>query len=141
MYKTLWNDEHHIHMVTQLLKDSLYKINENGELEEKEKDGWKQRLWFWQDVKSYWEYESGDMIVVETYTNCEEAELFCNGRSICIATLSDNEDHILKWFLPYEKGELKVIGRNQGTYSVQDCMLTPGKFSALHMRSDKLGKH
>jgi len=138
MYKTLWNEEPHIHMETQLLKDSLYKINEYGELEEKEKDGWKQRLWFWQDVNPYWEYESGDMVVVEAYTNCEKAELFCNGRSIGIAALTENEDHILKWLLPYEKGELKVVGINQGIYLAKDYMVTPGKFSAIHMRTDKL---
>ena len=34
--------------------------------------------------------------------------------------------------------ELKVVGINQGIYSTEDNMLTPGKFSAIHMRTDKL---
>ena len=60
------------------------------------------------------------------------------GEDNCVAVKVDRTSVITSYSIHYTK---LYDGRNQGTYSVQDCMLTPGKFSALHMRSDKLGKH
>jgi hypothetical protein len=47
--------------------------------------------------------------VVEVYTNQAEVELFLNGKSQGVQRLVNNDDHILKWLVAYEPGELKAI--------------------------------
>lgn len=137
MFKSLWNKEPHIHCETQELEKSLYQMDQDGRLVEKIKDGWKRRLWQWQDVNPYWCYEEGQLIVVEAYTNCEEAELFVNENSLGVRKMEDCEDHILKWVVPYQPGEIKVVGKSHGKVMAKDCLRTPEKFRKLLIKTDK----
>jgi len=54
-----------------------------------------------------------DTASVAIYSNCEEVELYLNGRSLGKQTVP--ADHAANtWDIPYEKGTLKVIGRKGG---------------------------
>lgn len=141
MFKALWNEEPHIHMETQRLEDSLYEMDADGVLVEKVKDNWKHMLWLWQDVNPYWAYREGEKIVIEAYTNCECAELFCNDKSYGIQYLKDHADHILKWVIPYETGQIKVKGIENQKYVVEDELVTPSDFEALSLEADKNELH
>jgi hypothetical protein len=120
-YETLWVATPKVYMVTTPASESEFSF--------KKKEGWKfemqltpppvwkmLRKWEWYKVNPKWKYKSNEAIVVQTYTNCEEAELFLNGKSLGKQKLSDviETDHILKWLVPYSDGELKVIGYNKG---------------------------
>mgnify|MGYP000326250021 CR=1 FL=1 len=46
------------------------------------------------DVNSHWNYQKGDSVIVEIYSNCDEVELFVNGKSMGKKYIDDFEDHI-----------------------------------------------
>ena len=95
MFKTLWQDEPHLHIATKLLEKSPYRLNEQGAIVEETPDGWRQRLWGWQAVNEHWCYKPDTPIAVEVYANCDEVELFLNGRSLGKQVLSKHEDRNL----------------------------------------------
>lgn len=123
MMKSLWNDNPNIKMYTQTLENSLYSLNSNNELEDKEKDGWQKRLWRWHKVNDFWNYNNGDKMVVEIYSNCDKIELFLNSKSLGVKHLSDFDDRIFKWCLDYEDGALTAVGYKDGK-SVSDELVT-----------------
>ncbi|WP_298319459.1 sugar-binding domain-containing protein [uncultured Aquimarina sp.] len=120
-YETLWTEKPKIYMVTTPADKSEFSYSE--------KEGWKfemqlspppvwnmLRKWEWYKVHPKWKYKNNEQIIVQTYTNCEEAELFLNGASLGKQKIADviETDHILKWLVPYKEGELKVVGYNKG---------------------------
>jgi beta-galactosidase len=118
MMKSIWSEEPHVYMTTADLDDSIYRVEDNQVVEETEGQ-WKWRNWGWHDVNTHWNYSPGQDIVVEVYTNQAEVELFLNGKSQGVQRLVNNDDHILKWAVAYEPGELKatsvVTGVDAGT--------------------------
>ncbi|QVY66267.1 sugar-binding domain-containing protein [Polaribacter sp. Q13] len=143
-FECLWKTDPKIYMVTTPASESEYSYTE--------KDGWKfdmqysappvwkkLRLWEWYKVNEHWNYNAGEKIVVQTYTNCEEAELFLNGKSLgkqALADVSEN-DNILKWLVPHQKGELKVIGYNNGKVADEYILASTGKLTRIELESDK----
>ncbi|MBR2042967.1 MAG: DUF4982 domain-containing protein [Clostridia bacterium] len=74
----------------------------------------------------------GEEIKVVAYTNCDEAELFLNGKSIGrnrIEKFGHGE-----WLVPFEKGEIKVLGYINGQRVAEDKNITSGKSYALKLR-------
>ena len=114
MMKTLWTDEPHIHIATQTIEKSLNKIDINGTIVAKNPEKWKHALWEWQDVNTHWNYKTNEMISVEIYSNCDEIELFLNEKSLGKKKLSDFEDHIYKWGVPFLEGQLIAKGIKNG---------------------------
>ena len=141
MYKSLWNPEPHIALFTQTEEKSLFKSASESRsdcftAEEKEPGAWKQRLWFWQEVNSHWNYDPGESVVAESYSNCPEAELFINGRSLGRQQLSAHEDRIYKWVLIFEAGELRVVGYPEESSPVSEILTTAGSAVQLRLESD-----
>ncbi|MEH0152634.1 sugar-binding domain-containing protein [Limibacter armeniacum] len=119
MIKTLWTDKPHTFIATQQLEKSINKIDPaTGKLVAKKPDAWKQALWNWHKVNNHWNYPEGQMISVEIYSNCDEIELFLNDRSLGKRTLDEFEDHIYKWGVAFETGELKAVGTKDGETQV-----------------------
>jgi beta-galactosidase len=63
---------------------------------------------------------------VEAYTNCDEVELFLNGRSLG-KQLKHPDASPLLWDVPYEPGSLKAVASNQGRQASVDELRTAGK--------------
>ncbi|WP_246041067.1 glycoside hydrolase family 2 TIM barrel-domain containing protein [Flavivirga rizhaonensis] len=136
MMKTLWNDEPHIHIATQNIDKSINKINNNGEIVAKNPEKWKKALWSWQDVNEHWNYKKDDMISVEIYSNCEEIELFLNEKSLGKKKLSDFEDHIYKWGVPFADGKLIAKGIKNGK-EVTSEINTARKSTKIQLTSEE----
>ncbi len=135
MMKTLWSNEPHIHIATQTIAKSLNKIDESGNIVAKNPEAWKHALWEWQDVNDYWNYEDGEMVSVEIYSNCDEIELFLNNKSLGKKKLVDFEDHIYKWGVPYAKGKLVAKGV-KGDEVVEEYVVTDSKAVAIETQVD-----
>ncbi|MBI9057114.1 MAG: DUF4982 domain-containing protein [Labilibaculum sp.] len=135
MFKALWNDEPHVYIATQLLSKSPYKWDaKQNLLVEKEKDWASHQKWGWQDMNEHWNYSHGDSIAVEVYTNQEKIELFLNDKSVGIQSLLDNEDHIVKFILPYQEGKLTAKAVDgQATY----CLQTAKEVQSLSLVADQ----
>ena len=120
MMKTLWSNEPHIYFATQKIEKSLNKIDANGKIAPKDPEKWKRQLWEWYDINEHWNYEEGEIISVELYSNCEEIELFLNDKSLGVKKLVDFDDHIYKWGVPFVDGKLIAKGNKDGKEVVSE---------------------
>ncbi len=87
---------------------------------------------FWTDepmahIVPHWNFcgMEGQDILVTVYTNCDELELYLNGRSL-------GKNQIEKyghgeWVVPYESGRLSVVGYINGEAVCEDVRQTTGK--------------
>ena len=136
MMKTLWNDEPHIHIATQNIEKSLNKIDQKGNIVAKDSEQWKQALWVWQDVNEHWNYNKNEMISVEIYSNCDAIELFLNDKSLGRKKLSDFEDHIYKWGVPFADGKLVAKGIKDGK-KITSEIITAKKATQIQLLSEE----
>lgn len=140
MMKSLWNDEPHIHIATQNIEKSLNKIDANGNIVAKNPEKWKHALWEWQDVNEHWNYNTNEMISVEIYSNCDEIELFLNEKSLGRKKLSDFEDHIYKWGVPFADGNLVAKGVKDGK-EITSEIITARKATQIQLTSEEKSIH
>ncbi|WP_298537524.1 sugar-binding domain-containing protein [uncultured Algibacter sp.] len=143
-FECLWNNKPKVYMVTTPAKESEYSYkDENWEfnMELTPPPVWKMlRKWEWYKVYPKWKYTENENIIVQTYTNCEAAELFLNGTSLGRQKLANfsETDNIIKWLVPYTKGELKVIGYNGGIKADEYVLNTnKTKIAKINLESSK----
>ena len=79
-----------------------------------------------------WNHKTGDVVKVVANSNCEEVELFLNGRSLGRKTM-EYLGH-LEWEVSYEPGELKAIGYRRGIPVMTDVRRTPGPTAEIRLR-------
>ncbi|SHH84591.1 sugar-binding domain-containing protein [Clostridium grantii] len=136
MMKTLWQDEPHVYLTSQNIEESIYEIDESKEVVDKDKDGWKKRLWAWHNMNRHWNYDNEKQIVVEVYSNCPMVELLLNGKSMGKKYLKDFEDRIYKWVVPFNKGTITARGSMNGEIVI-DEIVTSGKPAGILLTIDK----
>ena len=76
-----------------------------------------------------WQGKEGSIIKVMSMTNCEEAELFVNGKSKGKKPIDKLKQAI--WNVPFESGELKLVGYNGNKVAAVDVKNTSGEASDL----------
>ncbi len=81
-----------------------------------------------------WLNKVGDSIQVHCYTNCEEVELFLNGKSIGKKNAVRFEKLI--WELVYQPGKLEAIGYKAGKAVTKDIVETTEIPSQISLNSD-----
>ncbi len=138
MMKSLWVDEPMIAIYSLPADKSNYVVGSDGSTFEdrNKRQPWNQRLWNWEDMDSHWNYTEGDDIVVELYSNCDEIELFQNGKSLGKKRLEDFEDHIYKWAVEFKGGSLVAKGV-KGSERVESLVSTADDSYAIRIESDK----
>ncbi len=82
----------------------------------------------------YWDFNEGQLIDVVAYTNLKEAELFVNGKSCGKKT---PDEYTVTWQIPYEKGEIKVIGTAEDGSTYEDIKHSFGDSARLVLSCDK----
>jgi len=133
-FKSVWTETPTLYATTYPLKNSYYKLK-NNKVVYKEKEFWKYKEWSWQPYNTHWNYSKNEIIVVEVFSNCPEVKLLLNGEEKGIEKLADNKDKVFKFALPYESGELKVVGNcsEEISYTIK----TAGTPSNIKLVSDK----
>lgn len=101
-----------------------------------------------------WQGMEGKNIPVTCYTNCEEAELFLNGKSLgkkikgvdkttipldfsTYDKKSFDSKYRLTWNVPYTKGTLKVVGYKKGKVASIKEIATANKPSKIELSVDR----
>lgn len=103
-----------------------------------------------------WDVEENTTIPVYCYTNCEEAELFLNGKSLGKKKMGVDKTTIpadfkwwkrpektwdspyrLNWEVPYQPGELKVVAYSDGKVKVTKSIVTAGKPAKITLSPDR----
>jgi beta-galactosidase len=89
-------------------------------------------------LAGHWNHpeQAGRIVPVICYTNCEEVELFVNGRSYGKKRFDATADLHLTWDVAYEPGEVKLVGRRDGQEHVYTC-LTTGTATQLRLTVDR----
>lgn len=90
----------------------------------------------WTGGVPHWNWEAGDQLKVSCHTNCEEAELFLNGRSLGVKKLADAPEEYLTWETAYEEGTLEAVakGKDGGTHSY--VLNTAAEAAQLQLQAD-----
>lgn len=81
-----------------------------------------------------WPEREGDSIQVHCYTNCDEVELFLNGKSIGMQKTVPYKKLI--WDLIYKQGKLEAKGYKEGKLVTNDIVETTKAPSKIELSSD-----
>ena len=100
----------------------------------------------------HWNWKRGETVRVMAVSNCDEVELFLNGKSLGKKSKKDPAErpnildakyfavcstYRLRWFdVPYEPGELKVVAYRDGKAVGEKVMRTCGKAVAVKLTDD-----
>lgn len=84
-----------------------------------------------------WPGKEGTKIPVWCYTNCDEAELFLNGKSLGVKTFDEKNDMHMQWMVPYTPGELKVVAKRDGKVVANSVRRTAGAPAKVVLSSDR----
>lgn len=76
-----------------------------------------------------------EMIDVWAFSNCNEAELFLNGRSLGRKRKGPLDK--FTWQVPYEKGVLRAVAYEEGQAVCEDCSITAGPPAKLVLEPDR----
>ena len=82
------------------------------------------------------DFDTYDVANVQVYSNCEEVEVFLNGKSQGIKPKPAN-DSPRNWELTFEKGTLKAVGRNGGKEVSVEEFKTAGEPAQIILEVDK----
>ena len=74
--------------------------------------------------------------VVEAYSNCEEVELYLNGKSLG-AKPRNADDSPRIWKVSYEAGVLRAVGKNNGAVAASHELRTAGKAARIVLVADR----
>jgi len=110
--QSLWGDSPMVYMVVSPVTTQRHKV--------KEIPG-----------NPLWEGNPGDSLLVSCFTNCDEAELFLNHRSLGKQPRTAANGRVLFFHTVYQPGELTVKGYKDGKESCAYVLHTPGKASAI----------
>lgn len=84
-----------------------------------------------------WPGKEGTEIPVWCYTNCDEAELFLNGKSLGVKTFDEKNDMHMQWMVPYTPGTLKVVAKRDGKVVANSVRHTAGAPATVVLASDR----
>ncbi len=86
--------------------------------------------WTPTDIDTY------DEARLQVFSNCDEVELFLNGKSLGVKLRPDDNASPRTWTTAFEKGTLKAVGRNQGKTVAEQELTTAGKPAKIVLHAD-----
>ncbi|MFY0607644.1 MAG: DUF4982 domain-containing protein [Cyclobacteriaceae bacterium] len=144
-FECLWKDDPKVYAVSAKASESEFSYSKQV--------GWKfdiqwtkppvmwerLRMWEWYpNINEHWNYEEGEEVIVQVYTNCDEVELLVNNESQGRKKLSDfSEDNIVKWAINYQEGNAIIKGYNNGKHLAGYALFTNTDPFAVILTSDK----
>jgi beta-galactosidase len=74
---------------------------------------------------------------VQVFSNCDEVELFLNNRSHGVLPRPSDDASPRSWQLTFEKGALRIIGRNNGRVVATQELRTAGAAARIELKADR----
>lgn len=84
----------------------------------------------------HWNWKEGDLIDVWVYTNCREAELFLNDKSLGVQKKVGDDLHLM-WRVPFQPGTLKAVGQTVDQKTISAEVKTAGKPAKIMIEADR----
>lgn len=91
--------------------------------------------WSQKRAAPQWARLSGDSVSVRCFTNCDEVELFLNGRSLGRRIKDSAKQGVLNWQVLYEPGKLEAKGYNKGKEVSVQSLETTGAAAAIQAKA------
>ena len=120
--QSLWTDKPLIHMATAPVPATPPTGNQANSR---------------RNLAASWNYKEGDSIRVSCFTNCDEAELLLNGKSLGRKRLTDTPERVMTWIVGYQPGDLSVKGFKNGKESAQYALKTAGDVYSIDAKADR----
>ena len=95
-------------------------------------------IWSHRGVQPTWNWQAGTKLRVECFTNCQEAELFLNGKSLGKQLRDTATNQIPSWDVDYQAGELLVKGYKDGKQASTFALKTAGDAAAVSATADQV---
>ena len=77
-------------------------------------------------------------VTAAVYTNCDEAELWINGKKMGRRSPAAFADGVIEWTFEYAPGEVKVIGYRDGKEACSHTLKTAGPAKKILLSSDRV---
>lgn len=94
-------------------------------------------IWSHRNVQPVWNWPDGSKLRVECFTNCKEAELFLNGKSLGKVLRDTSKGQIPAWNVDYQAGELSVKGYNNRNLVSTCAIKTYGQAALIQAVPDQ----
>jgi beta-galactosidase len=97
-------------------------------------------LWQWPNMASHWNFPDsyyGLVMEVRTVTNCEQVEMFFEGKSMGKQFTKDFANNTIIWNIPFRQGKLEAKGYNNGIEVANYVLVTAGKPTDLKITVDR----
>jgi beta-galactosidase len=96
--------------------------------------------WSFPQMASHLNFDhfAGKPVHAAVFTNCDEAELWINGKKLGRRRPSDFDNRIIDWDFEYAAGEIKVLGYRKGAEVCSYVLKTAGAPARLLLTADKL---
>jgi beta-galactosidase len=95
-------------------------------------------IWSHRTAEPVWNWQPGRKIKVDCFTNCQETELFLNGRSLGKQSRDTTRGQVPSWLVDYQPGELLVKGYNNGIEVCANSIKTAGETYQLKAVADNV---
>jgi hypothetical protein len=102
------------------------RLNENGPV----------NLWAHKRVDPVWNYKAGQNVSINIFTNCPEAELFLNDKSLGTKKMADFRNRTMTWEVPFESGILKAVAKTDGIPVAEYSIKTTGAPAGIKISTD-----
>ncbi len=103
----------------------------------KDIESW-QNKWAEPPVCSHWNFAAEDQSKdIYVFSNCEKVELMVNDKSYGERLPIDYKDHVVRWTVPYKKGKIEAIGKNNGEEVCRHDLITAGKPAKINLIADR----
>lgn len=83
----------------------------------------------------HWNWEEGKTVSVWAYSNCDEVELFVNGKSAGKKAMA--KDMHVEWSVPYHPGKIEAYGYKGGKVVLKDKRETAGAPAKIVLTADR----
>ena len=83
-------------------------------------------------ICSHWNFKTGEKRKICVFGNCDEIELFVNGKSIGKKTM-DKDGFLIRDGVEYADGEIKAVGYNGGKTAAEHVVKTAGEPHGINL--------
>ncbi len=95
--------------------------------------------WGWPREFPHWNWpgSEGELLQVRVFTKATEVRLLLNGQKIGEKTLTENDQYVAAFEVPYQAGELRAIAMENGVEVAGKTLRTPGRPAAIRLSADR----
>ncbi len=99
----------------------------------------KPSTWGWFEVQSVWNWPGCEQqtLRVDVYSDCDQVELFLNGRSVGRRPAGKRQRYTATFPVPYIPGELRAVGYRGRRMVGESVLETGGPAVALRLKTDR----